>query len=446
MGATGGIDLEELVVSCTAEAGVLWPASAGGEVPKSRKLVSVESVAARLCLGCEIKVSVAYKTETVGEVLSDCLSDWLSTACDWLAVDVVDLPRVALSPGDCVIMGPWVVCEIVDSVGIVLRSSPWEFCGSLVDWELLDVCVPGLTILEGLGFSMPFVETVGCTSLVGFVKTSREAVASGFSDKEETGVVLVGWDSPDAWVLEVSLSWLEEVSTTEKTLFDDNDCDRSIAEDEVAVARVVFIDGSEVKDTALVRSEFKELLPALLFCSSSVSRELKGRRLDSPRAEGGGAVVLIALGSGRMVLEFWEFKTLPLDLETCKVPVVSWIALAAVISFVFEVVDDSNAFDDSFCPPGTAVTETCEPAGPDVGLREPSLVLGSADDGPMRVAWLDWGTATIWVSDLIIFPLNAEVIAEVWLDTVSWNSLDFVEPGGKSVEVDACGKSRVVRL
>jgi hypothetical protein len=432
MGAIGGIDLEELVVACTAEAGVLWPASAGGEVPKSRKLVSVESVAARLCLGCEIKVSVAYKTETVGEVLSDFWNDWLSTARDWLAVDVVDSPRVALSPGDCVTIWPWVVCEVANSVGIVLGSSPWEICDSLVDWELLDVCVPGSTILEGLGFWMPFIEPVGCTSLVGFVKTSREAVAWGFSDNEETGVVLVGWDSPDAWVPEVPLSWLEEVSATEGILLNDNDCDRSIAEDGVAVARVVvFVDGPEVKGTALVRSEFKELLPALLFCGSSVFRELKGRWLDSPRAEGERAVVLIVLGSERMALEFCEFKMLPLDLETCEMPVVSWVALAAVISFAFEVVDDSNTFDDSCCPPGTAVTETCELAGPDVGLTELSMVLGCADDEPMKFAWLDWGTATVWVSGLIVFSLDAEVIAEVWLDTISWDSLDLVESGGK---------------
>jgi hypothetical protein len=63
---------DELVIDCEAEAGVLWPMSAGVEVPKSRKLVSVESVAARLYLEFEMKVSVAYMTETVEALLSGC--------------------------------------------------------------------------------------------------------------------------------------------------------------------------------------------------------------------------------------------------------------------------------------------------------------------------------------------------------------------------------------
>ncbi len=60
----------ELVIDCEAESGMLWPVVAGGEVPKSWKLVSGELSAARLCLDVDMKVSVACTTETVETLLS----------------------------------------------------------------------------------------------------------------------------------------------------------------------------------------------------------------------------------------------------------------------------------------------------------------------------------------------------------------------------------------
>jgi hypothetical protein len=106
---TGATDIMlpgELVIDCEAEAGMLWPAVAGGEVPKSWKLVSGELSPARLCLDVDMKVSVACTTETVETLLSG--------FCD------VTAPAELTSLGKTVDCSDEMVLAIVFAVAIAL--------------------------------------------------------------------------------------------------------------------------------------------------------------------------------------------------------------------------------------------------------------------------------------------------------------------------------------